>query len=380
MKHSLVSTAAISTLLVLGACESTTTRRIASVGSTANGLVGPAGPQGEAGPKGDTGRSGPQGIAGLNGVDGLDGINGTDGLDGTSGDDGNFNLGEAGMIATGGLVGDNGIGGTGLLANLGDPNTSAPVLDTVSMAAGDLLSGTGEQLASVMTDANSDSALSNVVVAAADTVTNVGDTLTGYASGEEMLVDGVLDATSPILAANVGASNIVGGDKTPAISLSVLSDTQAEGTLLEAGVANDDMLLNADLAPNTDGGLEVPGVATVDVIGSEGDVLNANLLSDSQNTVEDVIAATTNPEFTEALLTETASGLEDTTGSLIETVSASDTGGGLLEDTTDSLTGTVEDLLDTEETGGFLEGLTGSDEGGEANGLGGLLSGIGGGS
>ncbi|MAN45519.1 MAG: hypothetical protein CMF04_04850 [Hyphomonas sp.] len=370
MKHSLVSTATIGALLVLGACESTTTRRIASVGSTANGLVGPAGPQGEAGPKGETGLTGPQGIAGLNGADGLDGI---------SGDDGNFNLGEAGMIATGGLVGDNGIGGTGLLANLGDPNTSAPALDTVSLAAGDLLSGTGEQLASVMTDASSDSALSNVVVAAADTVTNLGDTLTGYASGEEMLVDGVLDATSPLLAANIGASNIVGGDETSALGLSVLSDTQAEGTLLEAGLANDDMLLNLDLAPNTDGGLEVPGVATVDVIGGEGDLLNTNLLSDTQNTVEDVITAATNPEFTETLLTETTSGLEDTAGSLIETVSASDTGGSLLEDTTESLTGTVEDLLDAEETGGLLEGLTGSDEDGDVGGLGGLLSGIGGG-
>ena len=303
---------------------------------------------------------------------------GLDGMDGVDGTDGNFNLGEAGMIATGGLVGDNGIGGTGLLANLGDPGTSAPILDTASIAAGDMLSGTGEQLASTMTEASSDSSLSNIVVAAADTVSNVGDTLTGYGSGNEMLVDGALDAASPLLAANIGASDVVGGDTTPLIGASVLSDTQADGSLLEAGVANDDMLLNVDLAPNTDGGLDVAGVATVDIVGGEGDLLNANLLSDTQNTVEDVITAASDPQFTEALLTDTVSGLEDTTDGLLETVSASEPGGSLLDDTTDSLTDTTEELLDTEGAGGLLGDLTESTEDGESGGLGGLLSGLGG--
>ena len=428
MQKHLITTAAIGALLMATACNSSGTKRYASIGtpgaSGAAGKVGPAGPQGEQGPAGPQGERGAPGADGRDGIDGRDGTDGADGMDGMNGmdgQDGNFGLGEAGMIAVGGLTGDNGIGGTGLLANLGDPSTSPPVIGEPAVSLGDTLSETGEQLAAGVGGSDGN-VVSDIIVAAADTVTATGDALSGFGNGEQPLVDGVLEAPSPILTASVGAADVVGGadGSESLIGTSILAADQQSGTLGEIGVGSNDTLLNADLAPNSDGGLDIPGVASVDVIGGEGDLIDGeatlasvNLLDQSESlggdgevgliglsvlseeqasgTLLEAGVASDDTLLNVDLAPESEGGLEipgvatvDVVGGVEDTLGGTDlldpdSSGDLLADAGEDLQEGLEDLLSGEGKAGLLDGVTGSSDDDSEGGLGGLLSGLGGG-
>ena len=370
------------------------------------------------------------GANGADGLDGRDGVDGTDGMDGQDGRDGNFGLGDAGMIAVGGLVGDNGIGGTGLLANLGDPSTSPPIAGGTTVSLGETLSETGEQIAATA-ESSEQNVVDDVVVAAADTVSATGDSLTRFGTGEQPLVDGVLEAPSPLVTASLGAADAVGGsDNTNSlIGASVLSAEQESGDVGTVGVASDDTLLTVDLAPDSEGSLDVPGVATVDIVGGEADLIDgsttllaANALGESETVggdAEDALVGLSvlSEDQAEGSLLEAGAASDETLlnvdlapnsddgleipgianldvvggeGDLLDASGLSDpvseTDNGLLtdiasgvEDATEDLTDTAQDLLSDEEGTSLLDGVSDAADEDAEGGLGGLLSGLGGG-
>ena len=280
MKHTFATTVAIGALLLVAACHSHGTRKYTSVGST--------GPQGEAGPQGEQGEQGPSGERGPQGVQGADGSPGASGADGK---DGNFGLGDAGLIATGGLVGDNGVGGTGLLANTSDPSTSLPVVSEASMNTGTLLSTTGDRLSDTLSANGQDTPVTGLAVATADTISAAGGALTASGSGETPLVDAALASTSPLLSTTVGGAVPLGdsGESTSLIGVAALSPGEANGSLIEAGAVSGGTLVDVDLAPGSDGGVDIPGVASLDVTGATGDLLNESPLDTGSLGLEDEV-------------------------------------------------------------------------------------------
>lgn len=250
------SVTALGAILMLMACESNGSTRFASVGQT--GAQGQAANPGAQGPAGQDGAAGPQGPAGATGAQGPAGPQGEAG--------GNFALGSTGMIATGGLVGPSGVGGTGLLANLGDPSTTIPGVSPVIGGAGSAVSTLGGQLEQLPLPQDGSVALAGLTQAASGTLVNLGDALTATGYEGAPLTDGLTSAVSPLLTAGVGGGTVAGdsGDAS-LLGLSVLSPDQQPGTLAELGLASDATLLNVDLAPSSDGGIALGDLATVDL-------------------------------------------------------------------------------------------------------------------
>lgn len=298
MKNSLLQVAAIGALLTVVACQSSGTRRYASVGQS-----GSQGPAGEAGPQGETG---PQGEAGSQGEQGMQGPAGPEGSPGEPGMDGNFGLADAGMIATGGIVGPDGVGGTGLLANFGDPSTSIPIVSDASVTGGSMIGESGSQLSAGIAGLGDDTVISDVLLAASGTVSSLGGALAASGSGDATLVDATLASTTPLLSAGVGGAMTLGGDNgSSLIGVSVLSAEQQSGTLLETGVGSNGSLLNVDLAPGSDDGLDIGGLASVDIIDTPGDELNL------QGTVENLLSGQDDGALGDTLNTLTSGGSDD---------------------------------------------------------------------
>jgi len=232
--------------LMLMACESSGSSRFASVGTVSTASQGPQGEPGPAGPAGQDGAPGPTGPQGEPG--------------------GNFNLGQTGMIATGGLVGGSGIGGTGLLANLGDPSTSMPVVSPVAGHTGGVVSSLGEHLGQLPGVPGAPAVIGDVTMAASSTVTNVGDALSAFGNDGAPLVDGLTGATTPLLTATLGGGTLAGGDGSASLlGISALSPDQQAGTLAEVGVASNGTLLNLDASPSSDTALDLGNLASVDL-------------------------------------------------------------------------------------------------------------------
>lgn len=378
---------ALVALAAIAACESNGHTRYASIGT-----VGAGGPSGGNGGDGQDGVDGTNGETG-NGYQGPEGPAGPAGPAGPTGPQGepggNFTLGDTGLIATGGLVGPSGVGGTGLLANLGDPSTSIPVVSDVSTSGGTIVTALATGLNSGLDQSGLPPELANLTGAATQTVANVGEALEAFGTDGAPLVDGVTSAVSPILTASLGQGTLVGdeGDSS-LIGLSVLSADQQSGMLAEVGVASGDSLLNVDLSPEGDTALEVGALASVDlgpVTGGVNDLLDETGLSD----VTDMIDLGTAEEGLLADLTGTVTGLLAGEGDLTDiTAPVEDllTGGedllglidpedGLLgeEGLLANLTEPVEDLINDEDEDTdtpldtILPGLTGP--------LGGLLGG-----
>lgn len=225
-----------SAVLVIGlsACESNGSTRISRVGQ--NGLQGPAGPAGPQGEPGPQGPVGPQGPAGSGGI----------------------GLGGAGALAVGGLVGPNGVAGTGLLANTGDPNSRLPVVSGVLVATGNTLTtvaGQGTILADIV-DAHTPGAIP-LVGTVVGVVNSTGEALIQTGNGEQYLVDGVTAAPGELVNLTVGNAQVLGSaNQTPLIGVSALSPNQSQGTALTVGVGSQGELLT--LNSNSVGGSQ-PG-------------------------------------------------------------------------------------------------------------------------
>jgi hypothetical protein len=202
-------------IVSLSACESNGSTRFSSVSSQ-----GPRGPQGVAGPQGPAGPAGPAGSGGLG-------------------------LGGAGTLAVGGLVGPNGVAGTGLLANTGDPNSRLPVVSGVLVATGgavQTVAGQGTILANIV-DAHTPGAipLAGTVVGV---VNATGQALVQAGNGQQYLVDGLTAAPGQAVNLTIGNAQVLGSSSQPAlVGASVLSPTQSVGSALTVGAGTAGQLL-----------------------------------------------------------------------------------------------------------------------------------------
>lgn len=305
---------ALVALVTAAACESNGHTRYASVGTVGPG--GSSGGNGQNGGDGADGQNGGNGADGQNGGNGTDGQNGSNGLQGPPGmagpvgpagptgpqgePGGNFSLGDAGLIASGGLIGPSGLGGTGLLANLGDPSGSIPVVSDASASIGGGVASVGTGLDAALTEANLPSELASVTGAVTQTVTNVGGALDAFGTDGAPLVDGLSSSVSPLLTASLGEGTLAGdADGSSLLGLSVLSSDQQAGSLAEVGVASGGTLLNADLSPSTDTALVVGDLLSADlgpITGALNDVLGETgltgdgALADLTAPVEDLLS------------------------------------------------------------------------------------------
>jgi hypothetical protein len=240
MRNLSMTAVATAALMLAAACESSGHTRYASVGTV--------GPQGATGAPGKTGPQGEQGPAGPAGEDG-----------------GNVTLGDTGMIATGGLVGPDGLAGTGLLANLGDPNTTMPAGGETLTGTGTLLASTSTQLDGLLTEAGLPAELTNLTGAVTDTTANIGTALVDAGTDGAPLVDGLTSSLSPLLSVGAGNGSVAGDGSDSLIGASLLSGDQASGTLLEAGIGAGDTLIGLDAATDTDTGMDLAGLVSADL-------------------------------------------------------------------------------------------------------------------
>ncbi len=236
----------------LSACESNGSTRFSSVGSRLQGASGPAGPAGPAGEPGMAGSPGSAGPAGPSGPAGQPGAGGA-------------GLGAAGNLAVGGLVGPNGVAGTGLLANTGDPNGTIPAVSGVLVATGNAVQTAAGQaviLADIVDEhAPGGFSLVGRVIA---TVDNTGHALVQTGQGEQYLIDGLTAAPGELVSLTVGNARVLGSaEMSPFIGASLLSPTQVQGDALTIGVGSQGELLT--LGTNgTSGGQDDPVQGVVD--------------------------------------------------------------------------------------------------------------------
>jgi len=260
---------AIPACLALAACESSGSQRIGSVG--ANGIAGPAGP---AGPTGATGPAGPAGPAGAPG--------------------GTLGLGDAGALAVGGLVGPNGVAGTGLLANTGDPSNVNPVIGGVLVKTGGLVNVVADKgllLASAV-DGKVPGG-TNLVGTVIGVVKATGVALVQTGEGKQYLVDGLSAAPGQLITATIGKATALGSPgASPLIGASILSPGQTAGSLLTVGVGSGGQLVtlgnstNGNLLGGLTGGLAGgnPGQPAGTPVALVGNVLNTTTGAVSQVT------------------------------------------------------------------------------------------------
>lgn len=365
-KFNIQMTALVSSIALLGlaACESNGRQRVASIGTPgsggANGDAGQDGQDGAAGDPGTAGQpgsdagdgsSGPQ-VAGPAGPTGPRGPAGPQGPAGPGGEDGQLlALGDAGIIAAGGLVGGEGVAGTGLLANTGDPNNTIPGVSDLLVNVGE----TGTQLSAATTQVATlvDSALPGSTPLAGTVVGVVENTslaLVDTGNGEQYLVDGLTAAPGELINVTLGEAYALGSPEAqPLIGASVLSPDQTSASLLGAGVLSDNKLVS--LSPGGDAAVLQPVTDGVNAVSdSLASGLGSDSLSDVGGTVQGTVAATA----------ETVGGLQETAGDLLSGDGLSEVGGtveGLVSGNTDSAAG----LEDT--AGSLLSGVGDTVEG-----------------
>lgn len=170
---------------------------------------------------------GPQGETGAAGQDGYDGA------------DGNFNLGDAGTLAVGGLIGPNVVGGTGLLANTGDTENRNAILSYVLEETGQEVSDISIFLADVVDKMAPGAApVTGTVV---DVLNATGQSLVMTANGEAYLVDALLAAPGSLVTANLGAATLLGDvNAQTLIGVSTLSGGDGLGDTLSPVLGDDD--------------------------------------------------------------------------------------------------------------------------------------------
>lgn len=291
-KFALLSVTA-ATALVLAGCESSGSTRIAGVngnGSTPsdNGSNSGDGSNGDNGSGGSNGGNGSNG----NGDDGGNDGDIADGGDGPNDDDGGLlDLANNDVLATGGIVGPDGVANTGLLANTGSPQQQSPVISNVLTESGELVNVIASEGVTIVSAVDpglvgSDTLVGTVLGVAQDT----GTALVQTGQGEQYLVDGLLAAPGELITASVGGGTLLGSaDATSLVGLSVLSPDQVDGSLATVGVASDGNLINLDLSlTDGAGGLEeLLGADAGDLIGNVADGLTG--ADDSEASPTDVV-------------------------------------------------------------------------------------------
>lgn len=269
---------AAGSVLSLSACESNGTTRV--------GLVGPPGPAGAPGPQGPAGDPGPAGPAGPAGPSGSNGLPGLPGLD-TSG--------ALGALAVGGLVGPNGVAGTGLLANSGDPENIHPAVAGVLVNTGGVVKGVGDKTATLaqIVDSNVPGAIP-ITGTVAQVIQATGQALVTTGNGEGYLVDGLTAAPGELVTLTVGTAKAVGGpDQTPLIGVSALSPTQTTGQVLTVGVGSGGELVTLQpgaIAPGGGAGSNPVGAVTGVVQGVVGGVTGGGTGSNPVGAVTGVVS------------------------------------------------------------------------------------------
>ena len=202
------------------------------------------------------------------------------------GADGNFNLGDAGQLATGGLIGPGGIGGTGLLANTGDPNNSPELLSETLILAGE--KATLAANASYYAANKVDHLLpgdARIVGSVVGVIEATGQTLIQTGNGDAYLLDGVTAAPGDLITTTLGEPTLLGGGES-LLGVSVLSGEQQQGELVTLGVGSGGELVILDI----DGGnLEL---SVGDVLGG---VTDAHGGSDLPGGLHDVVEGVADP-------------------------------------------------------------------------------------
>lgn len=163
-------------------------------------------------------------------------------------------------------------------------NSAPPVGGDALAQIGGTLDFASTQVDSLIAGLNAPAELTGVTDAVTGTVSNVGTALADFGTDGTPLVDGVASAVSPLLTADVGAGTVAGGDGDSLLGVSLLSGDQQSGSLAELGAGSGTSLLNVDLSPATDTGVDVGGtLANVDlgpVTDGVGDVLGETGLAD----------------------------------------------------------------------------------------------------
>jgi hypothetical protein len=163
-------------------------------------------------------------------------------------------------LAVGGLVGPNGVAGTGLLANTGDPNATNPIISGVLVAGGNTLTsvaGHGTILAEIV-DSKTPGAIP-LVGTVVGVVQATGEALIKTGNGEQYLVDGLTAAPGQLVNLTVGNAHVLGtANQSPLIGASVLSPNQSQGTALTVGVGSQGELLTLN-SNSVGGGGSQPG-------------------------------------------------------------------------------------------------------------------------
>lgn len=252
-------------LFTATACQSTGASRISLVG--------------EPGPQGAAGATGAQGEQGETGAEGAQGEQGESGQDGSA-------ISGTGALAMGGLIGDQGVAGTGLLANTGDPKNN------LSYTA-NLEKETGESVI-VATDELSDTAAmideqlpgsTPVAGTAVSAVAAVGQALVDTGNGDGYLVDGLVAAPGDIAAVSAGGAS-TGGDSDPWVDAALFSSDSGSGEMLGVNVSDsgDPVSVNGALADGAQGALAPATDPLTDASGGAlatisdgGDTLTASL-------------------------------------------------------------------------------------------------------
>ncbi|MCK5745992.1 MAG: collagen-like protein [Oricola sp.] len=372
--RSIISALALSASLgfLLPACSSDGVTRVSAIGpggAGQNGQQGPQGPQGEQGPAGPQGPQGEQGPAGPQGAQGPAGADGQDG---------NFNLGDAGALAVGGLVGPNGVAGTGLLANTGDPDNRNELISHILEQSGREVSSVAVFLAHISEKSAPGAApITGTVV---DVLHNTGQSLIMTANGDAYLVDGMLAAPGTLLTATLGGATLIGDvDVETLIGASVFSAAQLEGQLVTAGVGSAGDLATADVGGVIDLlaatlQIESPQIgATIDALLPDQDLIVIHSDSTLGVTVLDGLPVANNISVVDSL-TGALGGTGGLGGALEPVLAGGDVGGALdpALGGPDGLTGAIEPVLAGGEIGGalnpVLDTLGGGDLGGDLTG------------
>ncbi|MXO64586.1 hypothetical protein [Altericroceibacterium endophyticum] len=277
-------------------------------------------------------------------------------------------------LAAGGLVGEEGVAGTGLLANTGDPENTNPVVSGVLVATGETVTTVADGTSQIATlvDGALPGGETSIVGRVVSTVDRTGQALVDTGNGQAYLVDGLTAAPGDTVSIALGEATIGEPTNDSLIGVSALSNSQPDASLASVGVASgaesDSALLGVSALSESqnDGQLLTAGVASNgEFLTLESPALQqgeSNALSNTVNGVTDTVNDVASG------LTQGASsgdGLSNTLDGVTNGLEGAGSGGSgnALGDTvqgvTDGVGNTVEGLTGGSSNGGLVGGLLG---------------------
>ena len=269
--------------LSLTACDSSGGMRVAGIGEQPATPVddGSGAPGSGSGAGGGSNTGSGSGSAGGSAGGGSASVGGSG--SGSAGGVGSIGGGASGSGVTGttsgllaslpvpGVVGANGVGDTGVLANTGNPSNPGAV-GTVLVAAGNAALGANAQTPTLVKAV--DAAIPGSVPIAG-TVSRVigatGQALVDTGNGKTYLVDGLTASAGQAVALNVVGKNITAPGASPLVGTSVLSNGQNGGGLATVGVDSAGNLVKAVATPL---GTDNAPIVTASATGSTAGLTN----------------------------------------------------------------------------------------------------------